>query len=51
MFSNHKDWCDCEAYDFSEFQKIDYLVKEISEPLDDDKFQLSAVVETDIHGN
>ena len=47
MFSNHKDWCDCEAYDFSEFQKIDYLVKEISEPLDDDKFQLSAVVETD----
>ena len=27
MFSNHKDWCDCEAYDFSEFQKIDYLVK------------------------
>jgi len=26
---------------------IDYLVKEISEPLDDDKFQLSAVVETD----
>ena len=47
MFSNHKDWCDCEAYDFSELQKIDYLVKEISEPLDDDKFQLSAVVETD----
>lgn len=47
MFSNHKDWCDCEAYDFSELQRIDYLVKEISEPLDDDKFQLSAVVETD----
>ena len=47
MLSNHKDWCDCEDYDFSELQKIDYLVKEISEPLDDDKFQLSAVVETD----
>ena len=47
MFSNHKDWFDCEGYDFSELQKIDYLVKEISEPLYDDKFQLSAVVETD----